>query len=62
MKRVNLFNFWGVKKLGIHDKEGNYIDSLPIEVNIIKALKDKEKLEKEKERRLSLISKAFIKK
>ena len=51
-----------MKKLGIHDKDGNHISSLPIEENIIKALKDKEKLEKEKERRLGLISKALMKK
>ena len=48
--------------MGIHDKEGNYISSLPIEENVIKALRDKEKLEKEKNKRLKIILNALMKK
>ena len=46
----------------IHDKEGKCINRLPIEENIINALMNKEKLDKEKDKRLNFISKAFTKK
>jgi len=51
-----------VYRLEIHDKEGKCINRLPIEENIINALINKEKLEKEKNKRLNFISKSFTKK